>query len=111
MHLQLSTMSTAQRQSPSQHGEYVDATEVTAAKGEVVTFKVITDTTVTKVQFVLPGGSTSTYTTSKAVNNGDGTLTWTITRTFSQNRDISLRVKTPAGWGTEFVGNVKVTIA
>ena len=92
-------------------GEYVDATEVTAAKGEVVTFKVITDTTVTKVQFVLPGGSTSTYTTSKAVNNGDGTLTWTITRTFSQNRDISLRVKTPAGWGTEFVGNVKVTIA
>ena len=92
-------------------GEYVDATEVTAAKGEVVTFKVITDTTVTKVQFVLPGGSTSTYTTSKAVNNGDGTLTWTITRTFSQNRDISLKVKTPAGWGTEFVGNVKVTIA
>ena len=92
-------------------GEYVDATEVTAAKGEVVTFKVITDTTVTKVQFVLPGGSTSTYTTSKAVNNGDGTLTWTITRTFSQDRDISLRVKTPAGWGTEFVGNVKVTIA
>ena len=92
-------------------GEYVDATEVTAAKGEVVTFKVITDTTVTKVQFVLPGGSTSTYTTSKAVNNGDGTLTWTITRTFSQSRDISLKVKTPAGWGTEFVGNVKVTIA
>ena len=92
-------------------GEYVDATEVTAAKGQTITFKAITDKTVNKIQFVLPGGSTSTYTTSKAVDNGDGTLTWTITRTFTTNRDISLKVKTPAGWATEFSGNVKVTIA
>ncbi len=92
-------------------GEYVDATEVTAAKGETITFKAITDKTVNKIQFVLPGGSTSTYTTSKAVDNGDGTLTWTVTRTFTTSRDISLKVKTPAGWATEFSGNVKVTIA
>ncbi len=92
-------------------GEYVDATEVTAAKGETITFKVVTDTTVTKIQMVLAGGSTSTYTTSKAVNNGDGTLTWTVTRTFTKSQDINLKVKTPAGWGTESVGNVKVTIA
>ena len=91
-------------------GEYVDATEVTAAKGETITFKAITDTTVTKIQMVLAGGSTSTYTTSKAVNNGDGTLTWTITRTFTKSQDINLKVKTPSGWGTESVGNVKVTI-
>ena len=91
-------------------GEYVDATEVTAAKGETITFKVITDTSVSKIQMVLAGGSTSTYTKSKAVDNGDGTLTWTITRTFSKSQDINLKVKTPAGWGTESVGNVKVTI-
>ncbi len=92
-------------------GEYVDATEIVAAKGQTITFKAITDATVTKIQMVLPGGSTSTYTTSKAVDNGDGTLTWTITRTITLTTEINLRVKTPAGWASDYVGNVKVTIA
>lgn len=91
-------------------GEYVDATAVTAAKGEVITFKAVTDANALKVQFVFADGGTSTYTKSKAVDNGDGTLTWTITRVFSTSQDISLKVKAPTGWATEYSGNVVVTI-
>ncbi|MBQ3499160.1 MAG: FIVAR domain-containing protein [Clostridia bacterium] len=92
-------------------GEYVDATEVVAAKGEVITFKAVTDSNAIKVQFVFADGGTSTYTRTKAVDNGDGTLTWTITRVFKQNVDINLRVKAPTGWATEYSGNVVVTMA
>ena len=77
----------------------------------MITFKAVTDATVTKIQMVLPGGSTATYTTSKAVDNGDGTLTWTVTRIITLTTEINLKVKTPAGWATDYVGNVKVTIA
>ena len=91
-------------------GNFVDATEVTAAKGEVITFKAVTDANALKVQFVFADGGTSTYTKSKAVDNGDGTLTWTITRVFSKSQDINLKVKAPTGWATEFSGNVVVTI-
>ncbi len=91
-------------------GQYVDATEVVAAKGEVITFKAVTDASALKVQFVFADGGTSTYTKSKAVDNGDGTLTWTITRVFSKSQDINLRVKAPTGWATEYSGNVVVTI-
>ncbi len=92
-------------------GDYVDATAVTAAKGEVITFKAVTDANAIKVQFVFADGGTSTYTREKAVDNGDGTLTWTITRVFKQNVDINLRVKAPTGWATEYSGNVVVTMA
>ena len=92
-------------------GDYVDATEVVISKGQMITFKAVTDATVTKIQMVLPGGSTATYTTAKAVDNGDGTLTWTVTRTITLSTEINLKVKTPAGWATDYVGNVKVTIA
>ena len=91
-------------------GNFVDATEVTAAKGEVITFKAVTDANALKVQFVFADGGTSTYTKSKAVDNGDGTLTWTITRVFSKSQDINLKVKAPTGWATEYSGNVVVTI-
>ena len=91
-------------------GEYVDATTVVAAKGEVITFKAVTDANAIKVQFVFADGGTSTYTRTKAVDNGDGTLTWTITRVFAFDQDIDLRVKAPTGWATEYSGNVIVDI-
>ena len=91
-------------------GDYVDATVVTAAKGETITFKAVTPSTTVKIQFVFADGGTSTYSKDKAVDNGDGTLTWTVTRTFTKAQNINLKVKTPAGWATEYTGNVQVAI-
>ncbi len=91
-------------------GTYVDATAVTAVKGDVVTFKAITDASATKIQFVFADGGTSTYTKSKAVDNGDGTLTWTVTRVVQKDVSIGLKVKTPTGWATEISGQVTVDV-
>ena len=92
-------------------GEYVDATDVVIAKGDPVVFKAITDDTAVKVQFVFADGGTSTYSKAAyAVDNGDGTLTWTITRIINADQDINLRVKAPTGWATEYSGNVKIDV-
>ena len=91
-------------------GDVVDATEITVAAGDLITFKAVTDATAIKVRFVFADGGTSTYSRGYAVDNGDGTLTWTITRVFNRDQDINLSVKAPTGWGAEYSGNVKVTI-
>ncbi len=91
-------------------GDVADVTEITVAKGTVLTFKAVTDANATKVRFVFADGGTSTYSKGYAVDNGDGTLTWTITRTFAKSQNINLSVKTPAGWSAEYQGNVVVTI-
>ena len=62
------------------------------------------------IQFVFADGGTSTYTKSKAVDNGDGTLTWTVTRVVQKDVSIGLKVKTPTGWATEISGQVTVDV-
>ncbi len=60
--------------------------------------------TVTKVQLVFASGSTSTYTTASSAvtyaDNGDGTATWTILRTFSSagTGSMTLKLKDASGW-------------
>jgi len=72
-----------------------------AKHGSAVTFRVVTPTDVKKVQLNLANGNTSTYTTEKAVVEGD-TLVWTITRTFRSGDvgDCVVKTKTISGWTT-----------
>jgi hypothetical protein len=76
-----------------------------AARGESVTLTVLTNQAAKKVQYVYPSGSTTTYTASNAevTDNGDGTLIWTITRTFTKagETEIKLSARNAAGVWTE----------
>ncbi len=92
-------------------GDYVDATEITIAKGDVITFKAVTDVTAVKIRFVFADGGTSTYSQGYSVDNGDGTRTWTVVRKLSTAQDIDLMVKAPTGWGAEPAGTITLSIA
>ncbi len=80
--------------------------------GQKAVFEVITNAKTQKVQFIY-SGTTATYTPSmvQVVDNGDGTLTWTIEKnisTYGEN-DIMLKAKSSSGW-TEAVSYGTVTV-
>ena len=88
------------------------AKSVTIAAGAIAEFKIVTHSTVNKVQLTFPGGTT-TYTAAKAtvVDNGDGTKTWTVTRKIQGSMDIGLKLKDASGWYVAETAPCAVAIA
>ncbi|MCQ2471564.1 MAG: InlB B-repeat-containing protein [Clostridia bacterium] len=80
--------------------------------GQKAVFEVITNAKTQKVQFIY-SGTTATYTPTmvQVVDNGDGTLTWTIEKnisTYGEN-DIMIKAKSSLGW-TDAVSYGTVTV-
>ncbi len=72
-------------------------------RGDAAELKVITNTVTSKLQFVLPGNTTMTVSKEKAqqvTENGDGTLTWIISKTFDTlgQNEVVLKAKGETGW-------------
>lgn len=82
-------------------------------RGAAAEFKVITNAATEKLQFVLPG-TTMTISKAKAqevTDNGDGTVTWIISKTFDTlgDNEIILKAKGETGWiDAQTFGTVKV---
>ncbi|MBQ3604412.1 MAG: FIVAR domain-containing protein [Clostridia bacterium] len=73
-------------------------------KGAIAEITVTAPITATKVQLVFASGTTTTYTAAHSavvyVDNGDGTATWTISRTFGGvgTGSMTLKLKDASGW-------------
>ena len=69
----------------------------------VTTFKVVTDPQVTKIQFIMPKGSTMTYTTANSYIGEDGLRYWTVSRKLSAHGTYGLKIKYGYTWlSTDF---------
>ena len=92
----------------------VEAQADSAKVGELVTFEVVTNSNAVKVRFNYPDGGTWTFSEADgyAVDNGNGTKTWTVSVKFYSvgERDINFSTRSVDGWidGQSF-GTIEVT--
>ena len=82
--------------------------------GTYVTFRILTNSETNKIQYVYPGGGTSTFTPDNAqvTDLGDGTEMWIVTvRHMSLGEaPISFRARSTTGWiETQSFGSISVT--